>query len=81
MLRKWDSENKELHQKCTDEIIARIQDIDDPARVGVIAAEDIIDIVMTNFGPEVYNKAINDMNKLIQTKLQDIDAEIEMHKQ
>jgi uncharacterized protein (DUF2164 family) len=81
MLRKWDIENKELHRKCADEVITRIQDIDDPMSVGVIAAEDIIDIVLTNLGPEIYNKAINDTNKLIQTKLQDIDAEIEMLKQ
>jgi uncharacterized protein (DUF2164 family) len=81
MDRKLSIDNKEVKQKCLNEVISRIQDIDDPASVGVIAAQDIIDIVMDNLGPEIYNKAIVDTNKLFQSKLDDLKYEIEELKQ
>ena len=68
---------KEASDKCVAEIISRIQDIDDTSAVGVIAAQDIIDIVIDNLGPEIYNKAIYDTNKLYETKLEDLKYEIE----
>lgn len=74
-------DNKEVTQKCLDEVINRIQDIDDASRVGVIAAQDIIDIVIENLGPEIHNKAIIETNKLIQNKLEDLKYEIEELKQ
>lgn len=71
------TDNKELNQKCIDELITRLQDIDDTSSVGVIAAQDIIDIVIENLGPEIYNKAINDVNKIFETKTEDLKYEIE----
>jgi len=77
MENKLDIDNKELNQKCINEVISRIQDIDDTARVGIIAAQDIIDIVVNNLGSEIYNKAIFDTNKIFQNKLEDLKYEIE----
>ena len=57
ILRKWDVASKELHDKCVNEVIARVEDIEGNS-VGLIAAQDIIDIVTENLGPEIYNKAI-----------------------
>jgi uncharacterized protein (DUF2164 family) len=73
MIRKWDTGNKELNRKCIEEVITRIQEIDNPETVGVIAAQDIIDIVLINMGPEIYNKAINDTSKLVRDKLEEIE--------
>lgn len=81
MIRKWDIDNKEINQKCIDQVITRIQYIDDPNRVGVITAQEIIDIVAENLGPEIYNKALNDVIKQINEKLQDIEYSIEELKQ
>lgn len=81
MDRKLSINNKEANQKCIDEVITRIQDIDDTAQVGVIAAQDIIDIVMENIGPEMYNKGIDDTKKLLANKQQDLEFEIEELKQ
>lgn len=77
MTMKLNIDNKEANQKCLNEIIGRIQDIEDPSRVGVIAAQDIIDIVIENLGPEIYNQAVKDADKLIQVKLDDLKYEIE----
>lgn len=81
MDKKLSVDNKEAKQKCLNEVISRIQDIDDPSQVGVIAAQDIVDIVVENLGPEIYNKAIFDTNKLFQNKLEDLKYEIEELKQ
>ena len=78
---KLNIDNKEVKQKCLNEVISRIQDVDDPSRVGVIAAQDIIDIVIENIGPEIYNKAVSDTDKLFQSKLDDLKYEIEELKQ
>ena len=78
---KLSIDNKEAKQKCLNEVISRVQDIDDSSQVGVIAAQDIIDIVLENLGPEIYNKAIIETNKLFQSKLEDLKYEIEELKQ
>jgi uncharacterized protein (DUF2164 family) len=76
MLRKWDTENEELQRKLLNEIIARVQEIDDTSAVGVIAAQEIVDIVTENIGPEIYNKGIADAKKMIVNKLVDIEIDI-----
>lgn len=81
MIRKWDTDNEQLSRKCLNEVIARVQDIDDPERVGIIAAQDIVDIVLQNYGPEIYNKALADAGKMLGEKLQDIEYGLDELKQ
>lgn len=80
MNRKWDIKDEATRKKCIDEIITRIEEIDGD-KVGVIAAQDIIDIVTEHFGPEVYNAALGDVNKLLETKFQDITTDVELLEQ
>ena len=76
MKRKWDSENEGLQRKCVDEVIARIDEIgDSPA--GVIAAQEIIDIVTENLAPEIYNKGVQAAKKVVSEKLADIEIDID----
>ena len=44
VIRKWTIDNKSLNDKCIDEVITRIQEIEDPDRIGAIGAQDIIDL-------------------------------------
>ncbi len=67
--------NEVAHQRCIDEIIARIDEIDGTA--GVIAAQDILDIVTENIAPEIYNMGIADARKLIVAKHQDIEIDLD----
>lgn len=76
MKRKWDLDNQERQRRCIDEVIARIEDIDDISTVGVIAAQDIIDIVAEHLAPEAYNKGVRDAKKMIADKINDIEADI-----
>lgn len=75
MMRKFDITNKEIERKCIDEVIARIDELDGETP-GAIAAHDIIDIVTENYGPEIYNKAIADVKKLLDIKLDDLATEV-----
>lgn len=77
MIKKWEIENKDLNQKCINEVIARVQDIHDPETFGVIGAQDIIDIVLKNMGPGIYGKAIDDATTFISDKFQEIEYTIE----
>lgn len=81
MIHKWDVDNKALNQKCIDEVITRIQEIEDSDNIGVVGAQDIIDIVLENMGPEIYNKAIDDVTKFLSEKFQEIEYTAEDLKQ
>ena len=68
---------KELKTKTIDEIITRIEEIED-ASVGVIVAQDIIDIVLENLGNSIYNLALQDVSKIIKNKASDLEIEISL---
>ncbi len=76
MIRKWDIDNEVACRACVDEVITRIQEIDDPSAAGMIVAQDIIDIVTENLAPEIYNKGIRDAKKVLTDKLTDIEIDI-----
>ncbi len=79
IIRKWDFASKEVQDKCASEIITRIEYIEDN-QVGLIAAQDIIDIVTDNLAPEIYNKAIFDAKKLLEDRMNDLEAELDLLK-
>jgi uncharacterized protein (DUF2164 family) len=78
MIRKWEITNEDVRKKCINEIIARIQEIEDASTVGAIAAQDIIDIVSENLAPEIYNLGIQDAKKTVQGKFQDIEVDLDL---
>jgi len=73
MIRKWDIKDKALNRKVIDEVITRIQDIEDPETAGEIVAQDLIDIVLENVGPEIHNSAVDEVTKLLREKLEDME--------
>jgi uncharacterized protein (DUF2164 family) len=81
MQRKFDTLSKEAEKKCIDEVITRIEEIDRDSEVGVIAAQDVIDTVKQNLGPEIYNMGLHDAKKLLQERLADLEAEIDLLEQ
>lgn len=80
MNRKWDIKNEVIQKKCIDEVITRIQEIDGEP-VGMFAAQDIIDIVTANCGPEIYNSGLKDAKKLIQDRFHDLEVDIDLLEQ
>jgi len=80
MKRKFNSINKEISRKCVAEVITRVQEIDG-SEVGVIAAQDIIDIVTQNITPEIYNMGLRDAKKLLNERFSDLETEIDLLEQ
>lgn len=76
MKRKWDID-KAKNKRCIDEVIARVEEIDGD-NVGMIMAQDIVDIVAQYIGPEAYNLGVRDTKKLLQDKLQDLEFDIDL---
>lgn len=79
MLRKWGIKDEHVNQKCLDEIIERI-DEQAGSQFGLIAAQEIIDIVSAYVGPTAYNTAIDDAKKSLQNKLADFEVDLEVLK-
>lgn len=75
--RKWDIANETTKEEC----IRQILDVLDEAQgrpPGVLLAEELIQIVGTKVGPEAYNTALEDARKIMQTKLEDLDVDIDL---
>jgi uncharacterized protein (DUF2164 family) len=77
MKRKWDVSSKEVRKKCLDEIIARINE-QQGLDFGILAAEEIMNIVTQNTGPDIYNLAIKDAMKLLQDRFSDVETELDL---
>lgn len=77
MLRKWNINDEQTLRQCVDEVITRA-DEQKGSEFGIIAANEIIDIVANHLDPQVYNLAINDAKKVIETKLADIEIDLDV---
>ncbi len=77
--RKFDLSSDETKKECINAIITRLDDALDES-IGVITAEDILDIVTTHIGPDIYNNALDDVKVLLSERFADIDVGIELLK-
>jgi uncharacterized protein (DUF2164 family) len=58
-------------------VLARI-DEQDGTVFGVIAAQEIIDIVATHLGPQIHNATIEEAKKTVQAKLADLEIDLDI---
>lgn len=79
MIRKWDIKHEHAQRKCVDEILTRLAE-QDGTEFGILAAEDIIEIVANHVGPQAYNSGLNDAKTLLQSKVGDIEVELDILK-
>lgn len=76
MQKKFDTIAEDIKKQCLAEVAAGMEEITgEPA--GVIAAQNIIDIVTENYGPEIYNQALADTKKMFEDKFADLCYEID----
>lgn len=45
--------------------------------IGVIAAEEILDFCLETIGDDLYKKAVADCKKIVKTKVEDIEFELD----
>ena len=79
MIRKWDIKNEQSKRQCIDGVLTRIDEQGD-GEFGLIAAEEIIDIVASHIGPESYNAGLEDAKKVLQAKLADLEIDLDILK-
>lgn len=79
MIRKWDITDKQAQKHCIDEVLARI-DEQEGSPFGMIAAQEIIDIVANYVGPSAYNSGIDEAKKSLHAKLADLEVELDILK-
>ena len=79
--RAWDYLSDEQRKKAIDEIVAFF-DSEREEKIGVIAAEQVLDMFLQGAAKEVYNRAIEDVKEFLRKKAEDIeiDIDINLHK-
>lgn len=69
--------DEQVKRNCLDEIIARIEEQGDAA-FGRIAAQDIVDIVASRLGPQIFNDTIDEVKKMLEKKLADLEVDLDV---
>lgn len=72
----WDVLPEHKKQECLNKIIAFSEDSMDE-KIGLIAAEEIYDLVMESTFDAIYNKGVTDAQKTMQEKIMDLNVDLE----
>ena len=73
--RDWDVLSKEERQKAIDEIIYFFENERDE-KIGIIAAEEIIDFFLQNIGVRIYNKGVEDSIVFLEKRMEDVQIDM-----
>ncbi|MBI2409848.1 DUF2164 family protein [Candidatus Kaiserbacteria bacterium] len=74
---KFDFASKEAKTAYLNEIISFFQNERDEI-IGFVAAEQILDFFLRSMGEHIYKKALNDAKKLIKTKIEDLEVDLDL---
>lgn len=72
----WDILSDERKRECVNRIIAYFQD-ERNEKIGVIAAQEILDTFVETAFPDIYNKGVLDAQKIIEEKSADMQFELD----
>lgn len=73
----WDVLSEEKKKECINNIIAFFLDERDE-KIGVVAAEQILDVVMESAFADIYNQGVISAQKLIQKKMADMNIDLDL---
>ncbi|HBK35130.1 hypothetical protein A2239_03705 [Candidatus Uhrbacteria bacterium RIFOXYA2_FULL_40_9] len=73
----WDILSENRKKKCLDRIVAYFLD-ERNENVGLIVAEDLLDVVIEGVFSDIYNKGVLDAEKVIKEKNADIESELNL---
>lgn len=79
MIRKWGIRDERAQKQCIEALLTRI-DEQEGSPFGILAAQEIIDIVANYVGPNAYNSGIEDAKKSLQSKIADLEVELDILK-
>ncbi|MDH5533258.1 MAG: DUF2164 family protein [Candidatus Pacebacteria bacterium] len=68
---------KEQRQAAIDEIIFFFANQRDE-QIGIIAAQDILDMFLENISKAVYNRGVDDTKELIKERMLELETDVEL---
>ena len=74
--RKWDRISDEKRQQAIDDLIYFFES-ERSEKIGVIAAEQLLDFFLENIGPDVYNRGLSDAKTVIAKRVEDLQFDID----
>lgn len=69
--RKWDRLSDEKRKAAIDDLIYYFESERDE-RIGVLAAEQLLDFFLQHVGAEIYNKGIADAKETLDKRMEDL---------
>ena len=74
--RKWDRISDEKRQQAIDDLIYFFES-ERSEKIGVIAAEQLLDFFLENIGPDVYNRGLSDAKTVIAKRVEDLQFDMD----
>jgi uncharacterized protein (DUF2164 family) len=74
--RSWDTLTEEKRKKSINEIIDFFQRERDE-KIGIIAAEKILDHFLQDVGVDIYNKGVEDSKQFLKSRFEDIEVDLD----
>jgi uncharacterized protein (DUF2164 family) len=75
--RSWDMLSKEKKRVCIDKVIGYFE-VERGERIGVIAAEEVLDFVLQMVAGEIYNIGVGDSKKALKEKFEDLEVDLDI---
>ena len=76
--RSWDILTEEERRNAIDHIISFFSN-ERNETIGVIAAENILDMFLERVGMQLYNKGVDDTKDFVKKRLEEVAVDIEVH--
>jgi uncharacterized protein (DUF2164 family) len=76
----WDILSNQEKRECIEHIIAYFQDERDE-KIGVIAAEDLLELILEPIVKTAYNKGVDDAKKTLLESVSNIDLDLDLLRQ
>jgi uncharacterized protein (DUF2164 family) len=76
MRRSWDPLAEEK-RKAAIEAIIRFFSTERDEQIGVIAAEDLLEMLLQNVASEIYNRGVEDARRAIKERMESVDIDID----
>lgn len=73
--RNWDIITAEKRKSIITDIINYFE-CERDEKMGVVAAEDLLDFMLQNFGPDLYNKGVEDSLHFIQERFHNLEIDM-----
>ncbi|MBT6068925.1 DUF2164 family protein [Candidatus Peregrinibacteria bacterium] len=75
--RSWDLLSEAKRRSCVEEIMVYFQRERDE-KIGMLAAEDVLDFMLKSVAKDIYEKGIKDAKELLKRRLDDLDVEMDL---